>query len=248
MASKEPVLTPAAIARLAELLTPPAETVYPESDGEPMAETDTHRDQMADSLIYPLKEHFRDRPDVYVSGNLLLYYEEDNPKASVAPDVFVVFGIPNRLRRTYLLWQEGRAPDVIVELTSESTRQKDRNEKRLLYEELGVGEYYLFDPLREYLVPPLQGFRLADGYYTALKPASHAEGEWEIASERLGLILRTDGSALRLYDPKRNEYLRTHGEEAEARRQAEARAAEAEAELSRLRGLLSRQKPDHNGG
>ncbi|MBM3243023.1 hypothetical protein FJZ31_42740, partial [Candidatus Poribacteria bacterium] len=71
--------------------------IYPESDGEPMAETDIHRKIMID-FIELLSNHFRSRADVYVSGNLLLYYEEGNPKVSVAPDVFVVFGVKKRMR------------------------------------------------------------------------------------------------------------------------------------------------------
>lgn len=242
MTAQQPVLPEAAIARLAELLSAPAREIeYPESDGEPMAETDTHRDLMADSLIYPLREYFHQRADVYVSGNLLLYYEKGNPEASVAPDVFVVFGVSNQPRRTYRLWEEGKAPDVVFELTSQSTRQKDQGEKRYLYEELGVREYFLFDPLGEYLQPPLRGFRLEEGYYAPLKPEPLPEGEWQLKSEALGLLLHTAGRALRLYDPARGEYLRTYAEEAAARREAETRAAEAEAEIARLRAALAQQ-------
>lgn len=65
--------------------------VYPESDGKPMAETEYHRDIMID-FIQMLKHYFRDVDDVHVSGNLLMYYEEGNPRKSVSPDVFVAFG------------------------------------------------------------------------------------------------------------------------------------------------------------
>ncbi len=65
---------------------------YPESDGKPMAETDKHRDLMTD-FIQMLKQHFENVNDVYVSGNLFLYYEEGNPRKVIAPDVFVVFGV-----------------------------------------------------------------------------------------------------------------------------------------------------------
>ena len=80
--------------------------VYPERDGKPMAETDTHRDQIAD-LIYNLREWCRTDPDVYVSGTLLLYYEEGNPLASAALDVFVARGVHDHPRRTYKVWEEG---------------------------------------------------------------------------------------------------------------------------------------------
>ena len=83
-----------------------AEIYYPESDGKPMAETEVHLNLMI-NFIQMLSHYFQDRPDVHVSGDLLIYYEEGNPKKSVAPDVFVAFGVDKGLRRTYLLWKEG---------------------------------------------------------------------------------------------------------------------------------------------
>jgi Uma2 family endonuclease len=214
---------------------PKTDVEYPESDSLPMAETDTHRIQMTDALIHPLKERYRDQGNVYVSGNLFLYYEEGNPKAFVAPDVFVVFGVSNAQRRTYKLWEEGQAPDVVFELTSKKTYQDDLSRKRLLYEELGVREYFLFDPLHEYLRPPLQGFRLTeDAYYEPLIPES-VGSEWEIDSIVLRLTLRTDGTHLRLYDPETKDYLRTPAE-------AEAALRSAEAEIERLKMLLKQGK------
>ena len=210
------------------------EIIYPETDGEPMAETDTHRDQMTELLIQPLMEHFRDNPEVYVSGNLLLYYEEGNPQSCVAPDVFVVLGIPAGQRRIYKVWEEGKAPDVVIELTSASTRRKDLGEKRFLYEDLGVREYFLFDPLYEYLDPPLIGFRLQGGYYSPIPHVALPDKEWEMASEVLKLVLRTVNKQLRLYDPIGEEYLRSLGE-------AENRIEELEAELARLRAALRAQ-------
>ena len=74
--------------------------VYPESDGKPMAETDVHRDLMVD-FIRMLQHHFRDEP-IYVSGNLLIYYEEGTVRKSVSPDVFVAHGIAKKTE-THLL-------------------------------------------------------------------------------------------------------------------------------------------------
>ena len=93
---------------------------YPETDGKPMAETDVHRQLLTD-LIFTLTNFFRDEPDVYVSGDLLLYYVEGDPKKRVAPDVFVVRGVSKRQRRIYKLWEEGRPPDVVIELSSRQT-------------------------------------------------------------------------------------------------------------------------------
>ena len=214
------------------------EIEYPESDGTPMAETGEHRIQMTEALIWPLQTFFRERQDVYISGNLFLYYEEGNPRKVVAPDVFVVLGVPNKLRRVYKLWEEGKAPDVVFELTSPSTRDEDVSHKRFLYEALGVEEYFLFDPLRDYLQPPLQGFRLeGETYYTPLRPERLPTGEWQLSSNVLGLILQTEGRGLRLFDPARQRFLLKPQEVEEARQAAEA-------EVERLKALLAQR----NGG
>lgn len=218
----------------------PAPIVYPESDGEPMAETDTHRDQMI-YLISALQDYYRDREDVYVAGNLFVYYEEGNPQAVVAPDVFVVFGVRSGERRVYKLWVEGRAPDVIFEVTSPSTRAEDLGTKQGLYAYVGVKEYFIYDPLADYLKPSLQGYRLKNRSYQPMpRLPGPADG---LQSETLGVTLRVEGRLLRLYDTATGERLLTPQEaydarriEAEARRAAEARIAELEAELKRLRG------------
>ena len=78
------------------------------------------------------------------------------------PDVLVAFDVPKEPRRdNYLVWKEGKAPDVVVEITSKSTKQKDKKKKFEIYRDiLRVSEYFLFDPTEDYLDPPLQGFRL----------------------------------------------------------------------------------------
>ncbi len=212
---------------------------YPESDGEPMAETDVHRDQLIDLLI-ALKDYFRQDQQVYVAGNLLIYYEEGDAQASVAPDVFVVFGVSKEPRRIYKLWEEGKAPDVAFEITSASTRVQDLGPKKGLYEVLGVREYFLFDPLEEYLAPPLMGYRLEEKGYRLME-------DRPLLSQVLGLELRVEEGRLRLYNQATGRRLPTPAEEAEARRTAEAHAAEeakarraAEAEVARLRAELSR--------
>lgn len=211
------------------------EVIYPETDSKPMAETDVHRKEMI-ALIETLADYFREAPDVYVSGNLLLYYEEGDPSASIAPDVFVVKGVPKKDRRIYKLWEEGKAPDVVLEVTSRGTRLEDQGTKRALYAWLGVKEYFLYDPLGEYLDPPLQGYRLGEREYEWIEPSDQGA----LYSEELGLELRLEDGRLRLVDPKTGERLLTPAEAQEARRAAEARAAQAEAELERLRAELAR--------
>ncbi|MCI0395863.1 MAG: Uma2 family endonuclease [Chloroflexi bacterium] len=213
-----------------------------------MAETEFHLNQMVDALLHPLKEKYHDDPGVTVSGNMFLYFEEGNPAKVVAPDVFIVFGVSKKTRRVYKVWEEGKAPDVVFEITSRSTLQDDLGRKRVLYQELGVQEYFLFDPLHEYLRPPLQGYRLLDEYYVPLMPEQASQDEWRLTSQVLGLALHASGLTLRLYDPAAARYLLTRPEEAEARRAAEEgrRAAEealrqAQAEIARLKALLDKK-------
>jgi len=94
---------------------------YPTSDGKPMAETDWHRDLML-QLIETLKVRYEADPTVYVSGNLLVFYDRGNKRRHVSPDVFVVFGVRKARRPNYLVWEERKGPDVVIELTSSSTR------------------------------------------------------------------------------------------------------------------------------
>ena len=204
---------------------------YPETDGKPMAETDVH----IDALLYlreALKDYFRDAPQVYVAGNMLLYYEEGNPTACVAPDVFVVQGVAKRERRTYKLWEEGQPPAVVFEITSRGSRLEDLGTKRVVYAMLGVREYFLYDPLGEYLRPPLQGYRLQEGEYQRLLPG----GEGELVSQVLGVELRVEAGRLRVIDPATGERLLTPAEAQAARRAAEAELERLRAELARLRG------------
>ncbi|MCP4664346.1 MAG: Uma2 family endonuclease, partial [bacterium] len=148
---------------------PPEEIEYPESDGEPMAETDEHRDDLAE-IVFTLKRFFRDRGDVYVSGNLFVYSEQGDPKACRAPEVFVVFGVKPDQRRTYRKWEEGgKMPAVAIELTSKKTKKEDQVDKPALYAGWGIEYTFLYDVLGDYLKPPLQGMRLGgDGRYRSL--------------------------------------------------------------------------------
>ncbi|MBC8160075.1 MAG: Uma2 family endonuclease [Roseiflexaceae bacterium] len=205
----------------------PTETIdYPESDGQPMGETDLHRILM-NELIFALRWFLSDIK-AYIAGNLFVYYEAGNPKAVVAPDVFIVLGVEPQMRRTYKVWEEGqKLPDVVFELTSRSTRKADQEEKPALYARLGVREYFVFDPYGEYLRPQLQGYRLAGGGYKRIEA-------FPMYSEILNLELRVEDQTLRLYNPETGERLPTADEVVLARREAEARRFEVERRLLRL--------------
>ena len=191
-----------------------------------MGETDLHIMQILD-LRFALSRHFRDDPQVYVAADLLLYYVEGDPKEFVVPDVFVVRGVPKGERRIYKLWEEGRAPEVVFEITSASTRREDLGTKKVLYADLGVKEYFVFDPTGEDLRPPLRAFRLSGADYQPL--------EEPVFSEALGLELQIVDKRLRLFDPRTGKRLLTP-EESDAAREA------AEAEVERLRREIEKLK------
>ena len=221
---------------------------YPSSDGQPVAESDAHISCLT-LTREDLKLYFGNRPDVYVAGNLLIYYEENNVKARVAPDVFVVMGVASHDRSSYLLWEEGKAPGFVLEITSRGTRKEDQGKKRELYRRLGVTEYWQYDPKREWLAPPLRGMELVAGDYEELPSRELADGTLAMMSTVLGLELRSTGSGLRFHDlatgrniPTRAETVegweraeRLREQEQPARQAAEARVAEMEALLGRER-------------
>ena len=212
----------AAIQVKRQLQTPPQAIEFPERDGKPMGETQTHIKQII-NLVTHLERFFRHRNDVVVIGDIMLYYDPITNKKVVSPDVFVAFGIDaSYLRCTWKTWEESKAPDVVFEITSKATRKEDTRDKLAAYQSLGVQEYFLYDPLDEYLKPPLQGYRLVEGQYERL------EGE-RLTSQVLGLELERRGQWLGLYDPVRQEWLPTPEQETEARLAAEARAAQEEA-------------------
>src|SRR5262249_44151133 len=148
------------------------------------------------------------------------------------PDVFVVRGVPKGDRLNYLLWEEKRGPQVVIELTSSSTRSEDVKKKFALYRDtLKVKEYFLFDPLGDYLKPSLQGFRLRQEQY---RPIPAVDGR--LPSQVLGLELERDGKQLRLYDPATGRWLPTPQERTE---QAEVENERLRRELAALRARLN---------
>jgi Uma2 family endonuclease len=179
---------------------------YPETDGEPVAESDFQLDY----VIYAresLRQHFKHCQDVYVAGNLLIYYDEGNPKAAVAPDCFVVRGVPNHKRRTYKVWQEGEVPVFCLEITSMSTRSQDLGPKLGTYAFLGIEEYWQYDPTGDYLDPRLQGYRLDGSSYQEI-PRPHPFGaDYHLTSAVLGLELHLEDGRLRFRDPSTGLFL-----------------------------------------
>src|SRR5574341_1212977 len=121
---------------------------YPESDGQPMGETGFHVSLIANFLTM-LRAYLRNRTDVYVGANMFIYYRQGDPRKSVAPDLFIAFGVSEHERRVWKVWEEGKGPDVVFEFSSRETWDEDLGSKKGLYEWMGVQEYFLFDPLEE---------------------------------------------------------------------------------------------------
>ena len=170
---------------------------YPASDGMPMAETEVHI-MATVHLLSALRTYFRKRDDVYVIGDMFLYYRQGDPKARKAPDVMVAKGVDATIkRRTYKLWEEKVPPCFAVEITSGGTKLEDIVTKPALYAKLGISEYFLFDPLHEYLDEQFIGYRLVDGEYTLLEPDS----EGNLYSEELDILLGVDDTLLRIVMP-----------------------------------------------
>jgi Uma2 family endonuclease len=211
---------------------------YPTSDGKPMAETDFHRIVMMAS-IQTLEFWYAAVANVYVSGNLLMYYVPGNKRKHVSPDVFVVKGVKKKNRLYYLTWEEGKNPNAIIEITSKSTRKEDTDKKFVLYRDvLKVKEYFLFDPFGDYLKPDrLRGYRLQKGEYV---PIEFVDGR--LPSQVLELHLEADGVNLRLYDPTTKAWLLTPDERAD---QAEREKVALLEENERLRRMLEFKKNGH---
>ena len=240
----------------------PAAIDYPSGDGKPLAENDWQLRAILGSFA-ALDLHFRDRPDVYVSADLLIYYEEGNPRARAAPDVFVVFGVPKRERPIYKLWEEGVVPAFVMEVASRGTWREDEGRKAKLYERLGVREYFQYDPTGEYLGLNLKGRRLAGAAHEPLAAVEYLDGTVMLRSETLGLDFHVRGEEMWFFDPETGERLpnaldlyaahraaeeradaaRSRVEAAESRAvEAESRAETAEARIAELESLLRERR------
>ena len=247
---------------------PPTQDELPCDDGEPM-ETARHRQQMF-LLLETLQPWLDQRPDGYAGGNMFLYFSlaQVRHQDFRGPDFFAVLGVPKGERKSWVVWEEGKGPDVIIELLSESTATADKTEKKLIYQnQLKVAEYFWFDP---FAPDDFAGFGLQHGVYAPIPPDSQGR----LTSRCLDLVLvrwhgvyeGVETTWLRWATlagellPTKDEKLQTaeqHVEMAEQQAQtaeqqaekaeqraltAEQRAEAAETEIARLRALLAENK------
>ena len=220
-----------------------ASIFYPEEDGEPMAVSDLHRLILMRTLQV-LDEYFKQDPGAYVSGNILMYYVEGDPRKSISPDVLVAFGLGKKPRGNYLVWVEGKVPDFVMEFSSKNTYRNDLGRKMELYAALGIQDYFLCDIEGLYLPSPLMGFTLVDGVYVPI--SADVDGGLHSAALNLDFHVNdlsadlytsavnagfpADVAGLGIYDPVGDAWLHTAAESALAQAElASARAADAEA-------------------
>ena len=201
---------------------------YPYEDDELLAETEYQYEPLT-YAVAALKAHFSSRDDVYAQGDMFVYYRMNDPSSVVAPDVFVVIGAQgNHKRNSWFTWREGdRQPNFVLEIASESTWRWDASGKRDIYAEIGVTEYWRFDPTGECFDPPLIGERLVNGEYRSIEVTDDDDGTLRGRSDVLSLdICVRDELELKLYDPVRGEWLMYY-QEAQDALQAERAAREA---------------------
>jgi Uma2 family endonuclease len=136
---------------------------YPTGDGQPVAETFAHLYAMLMS-IEVLRLYLQGQQAI-VLGNQFLYYEQGQPSKRVAPDVFVIFNVEPGGRDNYKIWEEGSVPSIAFEMTSPSTKKEDDGPKKQLYAQIGIQEYWQFDPKGEWIKEQLRGYQLENGQY-----------------------------------------------------------------------------------
>lgn len=200
------------------------EIIYLSSDGEPLAETQQHVSAIL--FTFGLLRLYLQNQQAVVFADQFLYYIEGNPKARVSPDVMVVFDIPKKLYGNYKIWEGMQNPAIIIEVTSAGTKDTDLNFKKTLYEQLGVTEYWLFDPYGEWITEQLRGYRLnaADIY----------EPITDHCSQVLQLRLEADEYLISFYRLDNGAKLRTLEELDTAIQEAEQRAEQESQRANRL--------------
>ncbi|MHC5938785.1 Uma2 family endonuclease [Nostoc sp.] len=203
------------------------EVFYPSSDGEPLAESYVHLCALLATLEV-LRQYLLDRQATVLS-NQFLYYAQGFPRLRVAPDVMVIFNVAPGGRDYYKIWEEGQVPVVIFEMTSEGTRNQDTGFKKTLYEQLGVLEYWLFDPKGEWIKEQLQGYRLRGEVYEPITDSR---------CQPLQLRLQIEGQLIGFYREDTGEKLLIPEELAEALKQERLAREQAQSQVERLKEHL----------
>ena len=236
----------------------PDELRLPSCEDEPVSQNTRQIVTIVDSFDI-LQRHWRKREDVFVGADQFVYWDKTydgrknrkNPPQS--PDIYVAFHVANRHRSSYVVWEELKPPDFVLEVVSPSSRRRDSVEKPLAYAKMGVPELFLYDP-KGRSGPEISGFELCNGLYKPLPEETLREGVVGIRSKTLELCLCIMPSSpaplddyLRWYDPAAGAFLSTRHELdedgrrlAEAKREADARAEASEVRVAELEALIEK--------
>ena len=212
---------------------------YPTEDETELPGTTKHA-RKGHAARSTIEYRFKSDPRALVAGDILLFYRTGNNRRHVSPDVFFVRGVPAGDRPNYLLWEEGVAPQFVLEVVSESTVDRDRGKKKTLYQDiLKVEEYFLVDPEGTLLTPRLQGFRLVEGKYAPIDPV-----QGRLRSEILGADIVEESEELHFYDSVTGERWLTPTEAEAVRADREAVRAEQASAQVRQASAQARQESE----
>ncbi len=220
----------------------PTKIFYPSSDGKPLAETSVHVDAIINAVV-ALRQYLAGQQAI-VLADQFLYYAQGYPRLRVAPDVMVIFNVPPGPRDNYKTWEEGEVPVVIFEITSNATKDEDQTYKKILYEQLGVQEYWQFDPKGEWIPEKLKGYRLRNELYELIEDGRSAplELRLEVENQLIGFYREDTGEKILAPD----DLLQALQQEIAARQTAEALAEQERqrAEQERQRAEQERQRAE----
>ncbi len=238
--------TPNAIARTSQVRQP---FVFPDPPEDPEDKMTSFKRLAATGNVYHLIQHLGNRESTLVAGEQYLALTPTRNLAGVRyPDLLVAFGVDPVLHEesnAYIIAEQGKSPDFVLEIASRSTGHIDTGPKRGDYAALGIPEYWRFDETAtgQYHGARLAGEQLVDGEYVAIDIVELSDGSLQGYSAVLGLYLRWVDGELVFYDPGTERPIATLADEREARVAAEARANAAEARLRELEEQLRRQNP-----
>ncbi|MER3435382.1 MAG: hypothetical protein C4288_18745 [Leptolyngbya sp. ERB_1_1] len=215
------------------------EIFYPTGDGEPVAETFDHFYALLITL--EVLGQYLTGQQATVLGNQFLYYAQGFPRLRTAPDVMVIFDVEPGGRDSYKIWEEGQVPAVIFEMTSLGTRTQDEGFKKTLYEQLGVQEYWQFDPRGEWIAEKLRGYRLRDDTYEPITDGQSQPLKLRLTVEDnlIGFYRLDTGDKLLIPDELAAALETAESQTAQESQRAEAERQCAEAERQRAEELAA---------
>ena len=231
---------------VAEAPAKPDKVEYPERNW--IAQSIAHGDAVLQAAA-ALRNHFRECKDVLVAMELAVYYRRGDDNVWLQPDVQVVFGVSPENRRSYRIWEEGKAPDFVLEVASPATAEHDAEYKLGEYARMGVREYWRLDPEGTLMGSSLEGYEASGGEYEPVQPVASSDQERWFQSQVLGLELRSQRQAratvLVFRDPRTGEQTDGALEEAERRRriaERDSRAAKQRANAAEKRASTAEQE------